>query len=82
MSVSQGIRILFKADRRRLSYSSGEGEEQMKTIITIILSSLITLCIVDLFFDIPYVYGNVSGILSGVIALFMINTKGLKEEKQ
>lgn len=46
----------------------------MKTIITIILSVLITLCVVDFFFDIPYIYGNVGGIISGIIALIMINT--------
>lgn len=46
----------------------------MKTIITIILSVLVTLCIVDLFFEIPYIYGNVGGIISGIISLIMINT--------
>lgn len=46
----------------------------MKTIVTIIMTALITLCIVDFYFDIPYVYGNTTGIVIGIIAVFMINT--------
>lgn len=50
----------------------------MKTIITIIMTALITLCIIDFYFDIPYVYGNIGGIISGIIAVFMINTESRK----
>lgn len=47
----------------------------MKTIITILLSILITLCVVDLFIDIPYVYGDVSGIICGIYLLAIVQIK-------
>lgn len=45
----------------------------MKKIMNIILSILIILNIVDAFIDIPYIYGSIGGVISCIIALFMLN---------
>lgn len=47
--------------------------QKIKTIMTIILSILMTLCVLDFFYDIPYIQSSISGIGCGILAIILLN---------
>lgn len=45
----------------------------MKHLVNITLTPLLLICFVDVFYDLPGVYANASGIMSGILALVLNN---------
>lgn len=48
-------------------------KNKMKHLVNFILTPLLLICFIDIFYDLPYVYANTSGIISGISALFLNN---------